>query len=1128
MSGFVHLNVHTGYSLLEGACRLRELCEKAKALGMSALAITDTGALYGAIDFSDICGELGIKAIIGCEIRVSENSRFMKASSEPSRLTLLCKNETGYKNLCRLISEQVEVMGEFVSDKDCIEKYAEGLIALSGGNRGEIARLIRERRTAEVKKCAEWYRSIFGEDFYLELNSHDTAEETALCRELRALSETTGIKTCPTNNVHYVEKSQSRAQKLLECIKENRRLSDKSSGGLLNDEYYLKSAQEMKRFFTAEEISQTEIIAEKCNFKFEFGVTKLPLFKKDGVSDNAEYFRRLCEKGAEKRYGTVTDEIKSRLDYELSIIEKMGFVDYFLIVWDFVRYAKTNDIPVGPGRGSGAGSLCAYCMGITEIDPLRYNLLFERFLNPERVSMPDFDIDFCNERRGEVIEYVRGRYGAPCVAQIAAFDTLKSKAAIRDAGRALAIPQRKIDAAARAVPPLINPQLSEEIKRGELKALYETDSEIKTLIDAAMLIEGFPRHTTVHAAGIVITREPVVEYAPVEVNADGAKTQFTMTALERLGLLKMDFLGLRNLTVIHKACLKIRETEPNFDIKTISENDEKTFKMLGEGKTCGVFQLESDGMSSVIARLKPQSIEDLTAAIALYRPGPMDSIPAYIENRHKKPEEIKYKHPLLKNILSVTYGCIVYQEQVMQICREIGGYSYGRADLVRRAMSKKKHGVMEKEHDAFVYGTETNCGAIKNGVPEDIANEIFDEMEKFSSYAFNKSHAAAYATVAYQTAYLRCHYYKEYMSALCSSVEDYNSKLAEYAADIKASGYKLLPPDINKSYADFVVEGNAIRFGLSAIKSLGRSFSEETARERDKNGLYTSPEDFAVRTEAFGNNRRYTESLIKCGAMDNLGVTRASMLLGLDGLMNYAARENFRRESGQLDLLGSEEKQTKFTFPHSEEFPKTKLLSLEIEMIGFYVSCHPASIYLPRAENAPDHESFMFIADALGRRDGALVSTVALVQNVRTHFSKSGEMAFADIEDESGTISAVVFPSTFSVSERLTVGKVYYFGGRIQKKDGKTSLIVNSIRRGESLPEGRSKTLYVNFENENDPRIPRVTALLFEYCGISAARACFRDKREVRRINGLRGVRICAELVKRLKDILGGGNVVVK
>ncbi len=1124
MSGFVHLNVHTGYSLLEGACRLKELCEKAKSLNMPALAVTDTGALYGAIDFFDICEELGIKAIIGCEIRVSENNRYMKASVKPYRLTLLCKNETGYKNLCRLISGQVEVMGEFVSDKDCIEKYAEGLIALSGGINGEISRLIQERRTSEAEKCAKWYQSIFGDDFYLELNNHNTVEEAHICKELRLLSDKTGIKTCPTNNVHYTEKSQSRAQRLLVCIKENRRLSEKPKDGLLSDEYYLKSREEMARFFTEEELSMPEKIAEQCNFKFQFGITKLPLFKKDGVSDNTEYFRRLCAKGAEKRYGKITEEIKKRLDYELSVIEKMGFVDYFLIVWDFVHYAKSNDIPVGPGRGSGAGSLCAYCMGITEIDPLRYNLLFERFLNPERVSMPDFDIDFCNERRGEVIEYVRRRYGAPCVAQIAAFDTLKAKAAIRDAGRALGLRQSTIDTAARAVSSSYDSKLSEELKSGELKALYNSDSDIRALIDAASEIEGFPRHTTIHAAGVVITREPVMEYVPIEVNSDGAKTQFTMTALERLGLLKMDFLGLRNLTVIHKACLKIRETEPNFDIGKIDENDAETYKMLGLGKTLGVFQLESDGMSSVIARLKPQSIEDLTAAIALYRPGPMDAIPAYIENRHKNPEEITYKHPLLKNILSVTYGCIVYQEQVMQICREIGGYSYGRADLVRRAMSKKKHGVMEKEHDAFIYGTETNCGAIKNGVPENIANEIFDEMEKFSSYAFNKSHAAAYATVAYQTAYLRCHYYKEYMSALCSSVSDYAGKLAEYAADMSSSGVKLLPPDVNKSFADFTVEDNGIRFGLAAVKHLGRNFLDEMTKDRLENGNYTSPADFAVRAESFGLNRRYMEALIKCGALDSLGVSRASMLLGLDAVLSYAERENFRKTSGQLDLLGESEETTGFAFPKSDEFPKTKLLSLECEYIGFYVSGHPAGIYLPRAADT----DCMYIADALTLSTNSSASIMALVLNERTHFAKSGEMAFADLEDESGAISAVIFPSVFSSSERLSVGKVYFFNGRIDKKDNKTSFLVNSITRAELLPQASPKTLYVNFESENDMRIPKITSLLFANKGISAVKACFRDKREVRRINGLRGVAISSELIRKLKEILGDKNVVVK
>lgn len=1121
MSGFVHLNVHTGYSLLEGACRLRELCERAKELEMPALAITDTGALYGAIEFSDICAELGIKPIIGCEVRVSEGSRYMKSSGEPYRLTLLCKNETGYKNLCRLISKQVKALGEFVTDKDCLEEYSEGIIALSGGEKGEITQLVKGGRTLEAEKCALWYKSVFKEDFYIELNNHDQADDSHTCGELRLLSEKTGIKVCPTNNVHYVEKAQSQTQKLLECVKKNIKLSEGLKGGLMNSEYYLKSRGEMARFFTEEELLVPEKIAEQCDFGFKFGVTRLPLFKKEGVSNNVEYFRELCKKGAEKRYGTITEEIKTRLDYELSVIEKMGFADYFLIVWDFVRYAKNNSIPVGPGRGSGAGSICAYCMGITEVDPLRFNLLFERFLNPERVSMPDFDIDFCVERRGEVIEYVRGRYGAECVAQIASFDTLKARAAIRDAGRVLGIPQRKTDAAARAVPYSLNPSLSEELKNGELKELYASDNEIKQLVDAAMLIEGFPRHTTVHAAGVVITRLPVMEYAPIESDEEGAKTQFTMTALERLGLLKMDFLGLRNLTVIHNACKKIRQSQPDFDIRKISENDEKTYQMLGQGKTSGVFQLESDGMTSVIARLKPQSIEDLTAAIALYRPGPMDSIPQYIENRHKNPEEIKYKHPLLKKILSVTYGCIVYQEQVMQICREIGGYSYGRADLVRRAMSKKKHGVMEKEHDAFVFGTQTNLGAVNNGVSEETANEIFDEMEKFSSYAFNKSHAAAYAVIAYQTAFLRCHYYKEYMAALCSSIAD-TEKLGEYAADIASSGSLLLPPDINKSRAEFVVEGNAIRFGLAAVKNLGKSFAEETALERDENGLFASPEDFALRTARLGNNRRYTEALVKCGALDNLGVTRAALLSEIDGLLNYAAGRRSKEESGQLYLLGETYEETGYVFPKIEEFSKTKLLSLEYEMLGFYVSGHPAGLFLPRAENC------LFIADALNLSNNASVSLMALVTNVRNHFAKNGEMAYADIEDETGAVSAVVFPSVFVNTERLSAGRVYYLTGRISRQERKIDFIVSTVKRAETLPIAEAKTLFVNFENDSDPRIPAITELLFAFRGTSAVRACFRDKREVRRINGLRGVRLCGELVNKLRGILGYKNVIVK
>lgn len=1125
MGDFVHLNVHTAYSLLDGACRLGELAKKAKELGQTALAITDNGALYGAIDFCDACAEHGIKPIIGCEVSIAEGSRLApsRGGYEPYRLTLLCENNTGYKNLCRLITEQAPngIDGDYVTDRESIERYSSGLIALSGAENGEIGSLLSDNRTDDAQKAAEWYKEVFGGNFYLELSNHDTSSETRICSLLREFSKRTGIPVCPTNNVHYVEKSGSYAQRVLQCIGQNKRLSEPNSRALPTEEYYLKSSVEMARFFTEDELARTGEIAAKCNVELEFGVTKLPLFTKEGVSDNAEYFIKLCGKGAEKRYGTVTPEIRKRLDYELGIIKKMGFVDYFLIVWDFVRYAKTHDIPVGPGRGSGAGSLCAYCMGITDIDPLRFNLLFERFLNPERVSMPDFDIDFCNERRGEVIEYVRRRYGTDYVAQIVAFDTLKAKGAIRDAGRVMGIAAQEVNMAAKAVSsPFAT--LAAELDHGELKRLYDTDREIKRLVDVARQIEGFPRHTTVHAAGVVITRDPVAEYVPLSYEDGALTTQYTMTALERLGLLKMDFLGLRNLTVIKKTCDLIKKTDPDFDIRKIDEYDPEVYKMLGNGGTAGVFQFESAGMTSVLSRLQPKSLEDLTAALALYRPGPMSSIPAYIENRHKKPEEIAYKHLLLKDILSVTYGCIVYQEQVMQICRVIGGYSYGRADLVRRAMSKKKHSVMEKERSAFVYGTESNCGAVANGVPESVANEIFDEMAGFASYAFNKSHAAAYAAVAYQTAYLKRYYNLTYMAELISSIGDWTDKVNEYISDMANSGARLLPPDINKSFYSFTVEDNAMRYGFAAVKNLGRGFVNAIVGERGK-GAFSSAADFAVRMADKDNNRRYMEALTYCGAFDGIEPNRRRIITGMNALLDYASRECSRRESGQLDLFELDNETTEFTLPETDDFTRSKRLTMEKEYLGRYVSGHPADDFLDRAP-----ENCMFIADAAVLNSGAEVSIMAMCLYERQHTSKNGGlMSYAAFEDSSGAIEGVVFPKVYGRLERFTEGTVYSVRGKISVKDDKPSFYVDAAVPAARIPEGQKKILYVNLPSEEDGRLGAVRDILMACRGTSAARICYGSTRTVNPVSGLRGVRISTALVNKLKKLCGEENVKV-
>lgn len=1117
---FVHLNVHTGFSLQSGACRIKPLVEKAKALGAPALALTDCGALYGAVDFFDACKKEGIKAIIGCELSIAEDSRFAprRRGYEPYKLTVLCKNETGYKNLCRIIAEQhCEMGGEFLTDEASVSEHSEGLIALSGAVSGEIQRRLLENREEEALSAARRYWRIFKDDFYLEMSNHNTAEEARLCNKIREFSQKTRIPAVPVNNVYYVEKADAGIQRLLSCIGRNKKLSDNDPSALPTNEYYLKSAEEMRRFFTEEELSRTFAIAAQCDFEFEFGVTKLPLFKQENVTDNTEYFIKMCAKGAEKRYGTITPQIGERLKYEQDIIIKMGFADYFLIVWDFVRFAKSSGIPVGPGRGSGAASLCAYCLGITDIDPLKYDLLFERFLNPERVSMPDFDIDFCNERRGEVIEYVRRKYGADHVAQIVAFDTLKSKAAIRDAARVLGISQTAADIAARSVSAFGT--LAEELEGGELKKLYASDAEIRRLADAAMKIEGFPRHTTVHAAGVLITREPAAEYVPLQSENGLLTAQYTMTALERLGLLKMDFLGLRNLTTIRKTCDVIRKSEPGFDIRAIDESDPEVYKMLGNGGTCGVFQFESEGMTNVLINLKPRSIEDMTAAIALYRPGPMSSIPTYIKNRHKSPEQIEYKHPLLRDILSVTYGCIVYQEQVMQICRVIGGYSYGRADLVRRAMAKKKHEEMEKERGAFIYGTETNAGAIKNGVPEKIANEIFDEMSGFASYAFNKAHAAAYATVAYQTAYLRCRYYTEYMAAMISAQPE---KLTEYLADLTFNKVRLLPPDVNRSCSDFSSENGAIRFGLAAVKGVGRSFADRITLERE-NGAFSSVTEFAVRMAKYDNNRRYMEALIRCGAFDAFPENRHELLDGMDALLDYASREFSRKESGQMDLFEQEDSR-EFSFIRREDFPKIRLLSMEKEYLGVYVSGHPAFAYISRAS-----EDCVYAADIERLDPGAQVSVIALITRADPHTDKNGNpMMFLKLEDGSGETECVMFSDLFKQVRRPEVGDVYCIRGRISAHKGRKSLTAASIVKAETLPEQRHQKLFVNFPSSGSPLVTKAVSLLLQFCGISQVRLCFADTREVRSASGVRGARICDRLIKELKMLLGDENVIIK
>ncbi|MEI6578695.1 MAG: DNA polymerase III subunit alpha, partial [Eubacteriales bacterium] len=915
---FSHLHLHTEYSLLDGACRIGPLIDRAVELGQKAVAITDHGAMYGIIDFYKAAKAKGIKPIIGCEVYVAARSRFDKThsfDSERSHLILLCENNIGYQNLIAMVSEAWST-GFYTKpriDHELLEKHHEGVIALSACLAGEIPKALLNGDYDEAKRIALWYNNLFGQgNYFIEIQNHGLNEQLQINPQLMQLSQETGIPLVATNDTHYINKEDSKIQQVLICIQTNHILGENTGFEFATEEFYFKSEEEMLSIFPEcpQAIEITAQIAERCNVDFEFGNTKLPHFEVPDNGDHFEWFSILCKKGMVDRYGETTpSEYIDRLEYELDVINKMGYVDYFLIVHDFIHYAKQKGIPVGPGRGSGAGSIAAYAIGITGIDPMKYNLLFERFLNPERISMPDFDIDFCYERRPEVLEYVIEKYGEDHVAQIITFGTMAAKAAIRDVGRALGVPYNTVDIVAKQIPNELYMTIDKALlKSEELKNQYDSSDEIKDLIDTARKVEGMPRHASTHAAGVVITREPVCTYVPLARNDEAIVTQFAMTTIEELGLLKMDFLGLRTLTVIAGAQELILKHTPGFDIEKISISEPKVYEMLSQGLTEGVFQFESAGMRTVLMGLGPVNLEDLIAVISLYRPGPMDSIPKYIENRHH-PENIMYKTPALKNILDVTNGCIVYQEQVMEIFRELAGYSYGRADIVRRAMSKKKHDVMERERKHFIYGLINDdgtieCeGAIKRGVSEQAANRIYDEMSSFASYAFNKSHAAAYALISYQTAWLKYRYPCEYLSALLSSVLDNSSKVAIYIAECNRLNIKVLPPSVTESLENFTVSNGNIRFGLLAVKNLGKGLIREIISERERNGLFASFYSFCKRLYGKEFNRRAVESLIKCGALDELGANRRQMLLMLPTVMSDMESNKRRNVDGQLGFF---------------------------------------------------------------------------------------------------------------------------------------------------------------------------------------------------------------------------------
>lgn len=1131
MNDFVHLHVHSPYSLLDGACKIKELVAHVKELGQSAVAITDHGCMYGAIEFYTEAKAQGVKPIIGCEVYVAPRSRFDKVhhlDSKPYHLVLLCKDNEGYQNLIKLVS--IGYTEGFYNkprvDIETLRKYSKGLIALSGCLAGEIARLLVNGEYDNAKKTALLYNDIFDKgNYYLEVQNHRISEQIKIIPLICRLSEETGIPLVATNDAHYIEKSDAKMQKILLSIQTNKLLDEPNAMAFPNDEFYIKSTEEMTQLFKncPSAVENTTAIAEKCNVEFEFGVIKLPKFYIDKDIDNADYFRNLCYMGMKKRYGNnPSQEVLDRMEHELDIVIKMGYTDYYLIVWDFIRFAREHDIPVGPGRGSGAGSIAAYCIGITSIDPMKYGLLFERFLNPERVSMPDFDIDFCYEGRQRVIDYVVEKYGSDRVAQIITFGTMAAKAAVRDVGRVMNLSYQLVDSVAKLIPYELHITLDKALNSSkELEKLYETDRTVHELIDNSMKIEGLPRHASTHAAGVVISDAPVNEYVPVQLNDGSLVTQYPMNILESLGLLKMDFLGLRNLTVIKDCVNSIRKNKPDFDINTIPLDDKETYAMISGGNTTGVFQLESAGMRQVLMRLNPENIEDIIAVISLYRPGPMDSIPKYIQNRHN-PEKVTYKHPLLKEILDVTYGCIVYQEQVMEICRKLGGYSYGRADLVRRAMAKKKSDVMLKERDAFV------SGSVKNGVPEKTANDIFDEMVSFASYAFNKSHAAAYAYISYQTAYLKCHFYKEYMAALMTSVLDFTGKLMEYISECEKNGVKVLRPDINESESGFTAVKDGIRFAMLAIKNLGRNTINQIIDSRHQQGDFKTLNDFCNRMKDKDLNRRSVESLINSGSLDCFSLNRRQMTENYERIFLNFANESRMNVDGQIDFFGNNTASAdsnEISVAYVDEYDFMTLLRKEKDATGMYISGHPLDSYRLFAEA----RRFNRIADIT--EDEHKVKILCTVQNVKTFQTKNKDkMAFITLEDDTGEIECVVFPNLYIDNQLLfTKDNAIAVEGKTNEKSGSISIVAESIYSvNDFIRTSCSMDICVRiFGNDERKQIQNIINIAMDFPGKNKLYFYLEALKKKTVNKNISGVTVSNKLIEKIQNIAGKDNLLL-
>ena len=1083
---FAHLHVHTEYSLLDGSNKIKEYVARVKELGMNSAAITDHGVMYGVIDFYREARKQGINPILGCEVYVAPNSRFDRevtgGDDRYYHLVLLAENNEGYENLTKIVSKGF-VEGYYYKprvDKELLRTCHKGIIALSACLAGEVPRYLTKGMYEEAKDRALEYQEIFGKgNYFLELQDHGIPDQQLVNQQLMKLSQETGIELVATNDVHYTYADDEKAHDILLCIQTGKKLSDENRMRYEGGQYYVKSEEEMAALFpyARQALENTQKIADRCSVEIEFGVTKLPKYDVPEGYTSWEYLQKLCYEGLDQRYRTPSQELKDRLAYELDTIRHMGYVDYFLIVWDFIKYAKDHGIAVGPGRGSAAGSIVSYCLGITTIDPIHYQLLFERFLNPERVSMPDIDVDFCYERRQEVIDYVTRKYGKDCVAQIVTFGTLAARGVIRDVGRVMDLPYAYVDSIAKMIPQELGITIDKALQMNpELRKLYESDETVTHLIDMAKRLEGLPRHCSMHAAGVVICQKPVEEYVPLSRAADGTiTTQFIMTTLEELGLLKMDFLGLRTLTVIQNAVQLARKKQPDLQIDKIDYNDKAVLDYIGTGKTEGIFQLESGGMKNFMKELQPHSLEDVIAGISLYRPGPMDFIPQYIRGKNDR-SSITYDCPQLEPILAPTYGCIVYQEQVMQIVRDLAGYTLGRSDLLRRAMSKKKAAVMEKERKTFVYGDEETGvpGCIKNGIDEQTANKIYDEMIDFAKYAFNKSHAAAYAVVSYQTAWLKYYYPVEYMAALMTSVIDNPTKVAEYIYVCRQMGIRILPPDINKGEADFSVDGGDIRYGLAAIKSIGRPVIRAIVNDRKELGEFRNLEDFITRISSRElMNKRLVENLIKAGALDVLGGTRKQFMSIYIQIVDHMQQEKKNSMVGQMSLFDmvSEEQKEEFQIrmPDVGEYTKENLLGFEKEVLGVYVSGHPLESYEEEWRKVISATTADFQVDPeVGYtkvRDGAREIIGGIIAEKTVKHTKTNQMmAFLTVEDLFGTVEVVVFPRDYEkYRQYLEEDNKIFVKGRVSEEDDKASkLICEKI-----LPFGqKKKELWIQFPDK--------------------------------------------------------------